>query len=351
MVMDFSDLANKFRKEPMTVPAPQVPGAESAVAVRNLLASVPDRDAVAAVVQGINERPDRDKIAGSLLVQLSKLEGTDSFGQHVEDGVFGSGGVNLTKYSRAGAGTTVMPAYVDSSNEVHVLLGRKAKDPKNPAAGLSDQFILLGGYMDPHGLKGDAKVTYDHTLAHCAARELKEESGLDVPAGVVPKSLGTRSQYNVTNDSRLQTIVEDYLVDFGKRDTAPVAKANDDVAQVVWVKASDITRVPGVAPQDFGSSQSRYRVNVGGQQFTIRDDHGPAIEAGIKNMREKVITSTVGHEPLNDNPSPEVGPEAQQRFTERLAARGHKPAEADMAWAKRDGVDPATRPASGERKL
>ena len=300
------------------------------------------RDAVASIVQGLYARPDREAVIASVEVQLAKLAGLTQFGTHVEDKVFGNGqGVDITPYSRVGSGTTIMPSYMDDSGEVHLLLGRKYKNPKNPAEGLSDQFILIGGYMDPHGLPGDGKVSYDHSLADCAAREMKEESNLLLPSGVRPENIGVRSQYGVTNDGRLHTVVGDYLVDYGKRNTPPQAQAGDDVAQVVWVKASDITRLPDVPPQPFGSKESRFQVTVEGKSYTIRDDHGPAIEAGVARMREKALNHELGvGTTSNDNQPSVLGVEATRSFQQRIQAeRQTSPAVSDTEkWVDRPGI-------------
>lgn len=214
-----------------------------------------------------------------------------------------------------------MATYTDEKNNDYVLLGQKKLRPSQT----STPMILLGGYFQPHPLVGhvpgvekltdeekdkieeairegiqnayqlmtpdkqstksaDDKsastatkkpaIVFDQNLAACATRELKEEANL---TGVTPQFLMEQSDFPDTNPD-LHCINSSYLFDCGVRAQAPDTKRGSDIESLHWVKFSDI-RV--------GAIDNKNKYFIG--STPLRQDHGPVLEKGARELIEKRI--------------------------------------------------------------
>lgn len=271
------------------------------------------------VITDIVAKHNNKDLVECLIVRLANSHPTKitMYGKQINDTfscVEGRKKYDIHPYGKVGIGVSVVPAYKDKAGSLYILFGKKSKE---------DKLILLGGYMKPHPLEGSEidpeeglsdedkdkaeeallegkegykkiaplgeakKTTYDYSLEDTARRELAEEGNLKCSSneGCKLQFLSTRSEFGVTNDPRLHTVVSDYLFNYGTRDVAPKATPGSDIAEIYWVKAANIIKDKNLKPQKYGSKTSRYMVNINGHRFLIRDDHGDVIETAMNRMR------------------------------------------------------------------
>lgn len=148
---------------------------------------------------------------------------------------------NIHPYPKAGSGAHTIVFSKDECGELLVLLGMK-KDRK--------QWIVPGGYFDPYPLEGvpgwqpDASgegssassIQYDVNLQACAARELLEETGIQVS----PENFTLLKEYSERNgnDPRLHSINIYYVVNL--LDPCPI-RPSSDLVETRWVPVSEIS--------------------------------------------------------------------------------------------------------------
>lgn len=289
----------------------------------------------------VNAHPDAEKIRESLVTALSfeTQKGKSEFGTTMTDHFAGKDSphtVYTSPYARSGAGATIALTYGDAeTQDVYVLLARK-RDPKTPS-GLRNEYIMVGGYLDPHEPgKLDSTVPYDKNLAATAVRELKEETGLALPEGYVPHPLTVNSDYGVSNDPLLHTVNAFYHVGLtGPLAARPVLTAQDDVAELTWVNAKDISFHPEVGPQPFNSDKSRYVVHMPSGDMNLRDGFGEALDMAVARTRG-IMTESYKHrlsilKEETQKPTTALGVEADtyhrqqlQRITDRIFTSGQR---------------------------
>lgn len=247
----------------------------------------------------VNAHPEAEKLRESLVTALTydTEKGKSQYGATMTDHYAGADSpstVYTSPYARSGAGATVALTFGDTdTQDVYVLLARK-KDPARPGY-LRNEYIMPSGYMDPHEPgKLDSRKPHDKNLEETAIRELREETGLDL-TGIKPQLLGINSDYGVSNDPRLQTVNAFYHVGkVGSLAELPKVEPGDDVAELTWVKAKDISVHSEIGPQRFGSPASRYVVHMPGGDMPLRDDFGQAVEKAVARTRD-VMTQQFKH--------------------------------------------------------
>ena len=121
--------------------------------------------------------------------------------------------------------TTDIVLFTSVTTTPRVLLIRR----KNPP--FTGMHALPGGFLDP-----------DETCERCAARELKEETGLD---GVVLTQLGAYSDPHRDPRARTVSVVFFGIVDESK---AAETRAGDDAAAAEWVALDELS--PGALAFD-----------------------------------------------------------------------------------------------------
>ncbi|MFO1242102.1 MAG: NUDIX hydrolase [Rickettsiales bacterium] len=290
----------------------------------------------------VNAHPDAEKIRESLVTALSfeTEKGKSEFGATMTDHFAGTDSPSTlytSPYSRSGAGSTIAVTYGDTeTQDVYVLLARK-RDPQNPSQ-LKNEYIMVGGYFEPHEPgQLDSKHPYDQNLAQTAIRELREETGLQLPEGYVPHPLTVNSDYGVSNDPRLHTVNAFYHVGLtGPLSSRPNLQPNDDVAELVWVNAKDITFHPEIGPQLFNSDQSRYVVHMPNGDMNLRDGFGEALDMAVARTRNIMTESyknrlSILKEEMQ-KPSSALGPEADNYHRQTLQRLNDK-ALGQQNWA------------------
>jgi 8-oxo-dGTP pyrophosphatase MutT (NUDIX family) len=289
---------------------------------------IADQELLELVIKSVTERRDSKNLLEAIIVRLANKDNITMYGKQVNDRLTESKEVGrrfyeLHPYGKTGAGAAVVAVYKDQRNEIYVLLGRKYQDLRDKSKGLADKYILIGGYMHPHPLEGGeeevetldnetkdfaeelilkgekgynqvksvpqelqlkSKSHYDYNLKACAIRELEEESGLKLESQASITPIATYSDYGMTNDKRLHTIVEGYLIDFGTLDQAPQVKPGSDIAELVWVRVEDIVKDSSKQPHSQESNDSRYTIKIGDDTYKIRDIDGVVIEDGLKKV-------------------------------------------------------------------
>jgi 8-oxo-dGTP pyrophosphatase MutT (NUDIX family) len=289
---------------------------------------ISDQELLELVVNSVAERTDSKTLLEAIIVRLANKGNITMYGKQVNDRLTESKEVGrkyyeMHPYGKTGAGAAVMAVYRDYKNDIYVLLGRKYQDLRDKSKGLADKYILIGGYMHPHPLEGSEdnvetidseskdlaeelilkgekgynqvqpmsqnleskpKSQYDYNLKACAIRELEEETGIKLEGQGSITPIATYSDYGMTNDKRLHTIVEGYLVDFGTLDQAPQVKPGSDIAELIWLRAKDIVKDSSKHPQPQESKDSRYTIKIGNYTYKIRDMDGVVIEDGLKKL-------------------------------------------------------------------
>jgi 8-oxo-dGTP pyrophosphatase MutT (NUDIX family) len=305
----------------------------------------PTRDLYESIRSIVNRAPEVDKLREALITSLAydMPKGRDMFGAAFHNpytqnnAAMPDGADASTLYTRPypsmTAGSTVAVTYgAEDTHDVYVLLARKYKNPAKPELGLKDELIMVGGYMEAHAPLGSGTTRpSDNNLCATALRELKEETGLTLPASYQPKSLGADSSYGVSNNPKTHTVNEYFHVNMtGNSGNIPKLTPKDDVAELVWVNAKDIEYHPETPKQKFGSSISRYHANVmvNGQKkhINIRDDHGEMLDKAVTLARQQLVADrqrALGlQEPPAAIPSSALGPQADALHREQIAALG-----------------------------
>lgn len=235
-----------------------------------------DRQMVDGVMQLIQYRPEVEEALASRLAD--KLNTTD-YGRAVNDRISPEthphATMYISPYARPGAGAAAFVTYTDTtSGEVYVLLGLKP----------NGELVPPGGYMEPHDPEGGKpNKPSDFNLMETSRRELEEETGLRVDKSYKPDSIGTNSDYGITNDPRLHTIVEGFHYSlFGPMEKMPKVEGKDDIKAAVWVKASDIQASrPLTASQQNSQQNAQYSVKLGEQTFPIKEQYGHGVELAV----------------------------------------------------------------------
>lgn len=285
------------------------------------------------IIKIVEADPNVRILREALIVRLANKASITMYGRQINDSLTpqhqaGRRKYDLHPYGKTGSGTHSIISYTDkNTNEIFILLARKYKNYSEKSHGLVNQFSLIGGYMKPHFLEGGevdfekisdddkdraeeaillnkkgyktqsninsnnqvSNISYDFNLEEAAIREVREESGIiwDKNLYGSPVNISTRSDYGITNDKRLHTIVADYLFDFGIQGKYPEVKAGNDIGEVVWVKITEIKKDPAIKAQEYGSNISRYSVNIDNQIIQIRDDHGEVIDKFFSKIKSR----------------------------------------------------------------
>ena len=290
----------------------------------------------------VNAHPEAEKLRESLITALTydTDKGKSNFGATMTDHFAGKDSpttVYTSPYARSGAGATIALTYGDTdTQDVYVLLARK-KDPSRPGQ-LTQHYIMPGGYLDAHEPgKLDSTLPYDKNLAATAVRELQEETGLKLPEGYTPHFLSANSDYNVSNTPLLQTVNAFYHVGLtGPGASVPKLAPGDDVAELTWVNAKDISFHPEVGPQTYDSDKSRYTVHMPGGDMNLRDDFGGPLDEAVKRTRA-IMAENFKHRiaAMRDSsiePASGFGSEAHDYHLRQLQ-RAAEPS--DKSWADR----------------
>ncbi len=275
-------------------------------------------------MQIVENREKPEQLREALIVRLANKNSITMYGRQVNDLISpkelpGRKKYDIHPYRKAGSGVSTLVTYVDNATQIrYILLGRKYSNPTDKSKGPAKEFIIFGGYMNPHALDGNIadvetisseekdlaeeaillkkdgynilgktlakenhlinNSNFDIDLEANAKRELAEEAGLIWDETKPITLLGVQSKYAYTNDKRLHTIMVDYLFDFGLLDHAPMAIAGSDIAEITWVPLANISKDKSIPPQEYGSSLSRYSVIINGEKCQIADRFGAAIE-------------------------------------------------------------------------
>ncbi len=272
---------------------------------------------MSSIVAVVEAHPD-PRLKPSLVAYLADSLGFSEYGRDATDTIAPQthehSTVAMSHFDRASVGSNVIVTVADTNtDEIYVLMAQKYKDPKRPELGLQDKLITVGGYMEAHAAEGapNPSKPYDKNLAECAIRELKEETGIELPENYRPESLGTRSDYRMTSDPRQHGVTEDFHVNmYGTADNLPEVTAQDDIAALHWVKASTIFKDDTIPPQEHNSDISRFTGVVIDPQtgedkvMAIRDDHGePLVKAVIEAQKtlEFLHRDSEGHQIYTPN--------------------------------------------------
>jgi bifunctional NMN adenylyltransferase/nudix hydrolase len=122
--------------------------------------------------------------------------------------------------------TTVDALVVKSG---HALLVRRGHNPGK------DLLALPGGFLDAEG---------DRSLRAGALRELREETGIDVPAEVLARSIVAERAFDHPERSlRGRTITHAVCIDLG-HGPLPRVRGGDDAREALWVPLADLRRRP-----------------------------------------------------------------------------------------------------------
>ncbi len=268
-------------------------------------------DGITALIQ------NRPALKESLATRLSDELNTTMYGRGIQDTIAPETHEHDTMYTspyaRPGAGAASFVTYTDTnSGQVYVLLGLKPEGDLVPP----------GGYMEVHEPEGGKEgKKSDRNLMETSRRELEEETGLDIDAAYKPESLGTCSDYGISNDPRLHTVLEGFHYNLGGAGPPPQLKGRDDLQSAIWVKADDILVAPAGNPQQHGSKATRFMVPVGeGHLMPIRDHYGEHILRAIDKAHQSAQTpDTRIHTENVVLQSPTLTPkQAVQSWTEKL---------------------------------
>ncbi len=243
-----------------------------------------DRELYDGITALVSSRP---ALKESLATRLADEVNTTMYGRAVRDTIAPETHANeymyLSPYARPGAGAASFVTYTNTTTgQVYVLLGLKPEGDLVPP----------GGYMEVHEPEGgkEGKVS-DPNLMETSRRELREETGLDIDKRFKPKSMGVCSEYGITNDKRLHTIVEGFHYNlFGTTDTPPEVHGLDDLKTAAWVKAEDIFISPATNRQQHGSGESRFLARMNGENHMtpIRDHYGEHVIHAISMARHSM---------------------------------------------------------------
>lgn len=227
---------------------------------------------------------DRPALKESLTARLADEVNTSMYGRAAHDTIAPETHAHeymyLSPYARPGAGAAAFVTYTNTTNgQVYVLLGLKPEGDLVPP----------GGYMEVHEPEGGKPdKPFDQNLMETSRRELKEETGLGIDKRFKPVSMGVCSEYGITNDKRLHTIVQGFHYNlFGTTDTPPEVHGMDDIKTAVWVKAEDIFVSPATRKQEHGSGDSRFLARMDGENHMIplRDHYGEHVMRAIAMAR------------------------------------------------------------------
>ena len=117
------------------------------------------------------------------------------------------------------AGTADCVVFGYDGKELKVLLIKRGKEKEASTTAYVGEWALPGGFLD---------VDSDLNVAFAASRELKEETGLDIPARDL-REVGSFSEIN--RDPRERVITIAYFAEIEK----PVkAKGSDDASRAQW---------------------------------------------------------------------------------------------------------------------
>lgn len=108
--------------------------------------------------------------------------------------------------------------------QLKVLLIKRGKEKEASTTAYEGMWALPGGFMD---------IERDKTIAHTASRELKEETGLSIPAKDL-REVGTFSEMNRDPRERVITIAHYALVKLAE------VQADTDAAKAEWVALNEI---------------------------------------------------------------------------------------------------------------
>lgn len=287
----------------------------------------------------VNAHPEAEKLRESLAANLAydTQKGRSGFSATLHDAFAGKDSPStlyISPYAIPGAGATVALTYGDQeTQDVYVLLARK-RDPERPGY-LTNKYFLVGGYLDPHepGEPGSTARS-DKNLEATALRELKEETGLTLP-GAHPHLLSVNSDYGYSNDPRLHTVNAFYHVGkTGPIGEMPALTPGDDVVELTWVNAKQISFHPEIGAQPHSSPLSRYVVHMPGGDLPLLDSHGGPLEMAVSRARETMMEqfrhrlATLPKDALK--PLSSLGPEAHAYHVNRLQCFA-----ARQAWNER----------------
>lgn len=238
-------------------------------------------DGIAALVS------DRPALKESLTARLADEVNTSMYGRAAHDTIAPETHAHeymyLSPYARPGAGAAAFVTYTNTTTgQVYVLLALKPEG----------NLVPPGGYMEVHEPEGGKPdKPFDQNLMENSRRELLEETGLKINAKYKPKSLGVCSDYGISNDKRLQTVVEGFHYNlFGAQDTPPEVHGMDDIKEARWVKAEDVFVAPLGQRQEHGSANSRFMVKWGNtnEMIAVRDDYGEHVVRAISIARHSM---------------------------------------------------------------
>jgi 8-oxo-dGTP pyrophosphatase MutT (NUDIX family) len=346
MVKNYKPMMQTPHDHPMQ---PHQTQAGAVLADPNLLELQKVRDSILGIVNRYaGSEQERNKLRESLVTALtySTPQGRSEYGAVFRDpfatlqdaelpGGAAGNAVYVSPYPKATVVTDVAVTYaIPETQEVFVLLERKLKDPSRPELGMKEEFILPGGHLEAH-TPNEPNVTtrpFDKDLAATARREVREETNLILPEHYEPKSLGVGSEYGVNGDPREHPVVDFRHVNMtgSKADFEALKrsmKASSDAAEIRWVNARDFEYHPDTPPQAFGSTVSRYHINIGvnGQHkhLPVRDDHGAMLDKAVSAARTQLLLERQKMHGYQEAPaavpSTALGPQADALHREQVA--------------------------------
>lgn len=297
----------------------------------------------------VNAHPDSEKIRESLITALTyeTPKGREEWGATMSDHFAGKDSpstIYTSPYARPAGGATIAVTYGNTdTQDVYALLARKRDSNTGQ---LRNEYILVGGYFEAHEPGNpNSKAAFDQNLATTAIRELHEETGLKLPEGYKPHPLSVSSDYGVSNDPRLHTINAFYHVGLtGALHSRPNLAPHDDIADLVWVNAKDISFNPAIGPQPFGSDKSRYVVHTPNGDMNLRDGFGEALDLAVARTRGIMTESYKNRlsvlKDKKEEPKSALGPEADSYHRQQLQKMNDKTLGQSENWAEQ-AVQPA----------
>lgn len=243
-------------------------------------AALDDRTLYQGVLQLLQQRP---VLKESLAARLADEVVQTDFGRAAQDRIAPETHAHPTMYfsrfARPDAGATAFVTAADpKTRQVYVLLGVKDDGTVVPP----------GGHLETHqpegGIPGKA---FDQNLMETSRRELREETGLVIPANCKPTSLGAKSDYGVMSGPALHTVLEGFHYNLLLRDgILPSVTGHDDLKAAFWVKAEDVFVAPNKPSQLHGSGDTRYMLDMGEQMLPIRDHYGEQLMQAIGQAKK-----------------------------------------------------------------